>query len=561
MKTNTGTLRWILKISRKYMPVIILLSIISAIVAVINVGLALVSRRAIDIAIGSMSGSLANEFLSIFAIIVFQLVLSIVSSYLRARVTGKLDIALKNEILTSYLDKQYSKTSKFHSGEIINRFTSDIDIVVSGIVGIIPNTVSLFAKIVSGLAVLIYLDPVFALIIAIAGTSLAFVGRFYNVRYKRLHKKCQETSGVIRSFLQECVENIVVIKTFSNKIPVLNKLKSSMKENYNYKIKRNTMSIFANTGVFILFTFGYYATLAWGVFQVAGGIMTFGTLTAFLQIVSQIRAPFYNMSGLLPQYYSTVASAERLIELEDLESEPTNDNFHACSAYSKSIALKVKNLSFSYDKEKIFDNTSLTVAKNSIVSIIGISGIGKSTLFKLILGLFEPTEGELYLDCDTEIIPLNATTRSLFAYVPQGNLILSGTIRENIAFSDDAVDEQRIYDAARSADIYDFICSLPEGLDTVLGERGLGLSEGQVQRIAIARALVSDAPILLFDECTSSLDEATEQRILSNVKTLNTRTVIFISHKPAALSVCDKIYLLDNKKFTEKQIQKKELQH
>ena len=549
MNKNSKTLKWIWKYSKKYFAAILAMSVMSGLIAVIYVGLALVSREAIDIATGDSQGSIIIQFVLLVLLILAQLLLNVLNSSVNVRVSGKLDISLKKGLLDSYIDKRYSKVCKIHSGEIINRFTSDIDIVVNGIVNIVPKTVSMVAKVAAGLSVLVYLNSSFAVIIGVLGVLLIIVGRLFNIKFKYLHKLCQQTSGVVRSYLQECVENIVVIKTFSNKIPVLKKLSDYMDKNYKLKIKRNTISLFASTGISLLFTFGYYATLAWGAFQVAANTMSFGTLTAFLQIVSQIRAPFYNMSGIIPQYYSAIASAERLMEIEEIESEPPKIDIDPAQIYKNMTELVTSNLKFGYTDEIIIENSSINIKKNSLVSIIGTSGTGKSTLFRLLLGLFNPTDGQIFIDCGSEKISIDSRTRCLFAYVPQGNLILSGTIHENIAFGNIDVDDATIEQAAKAAVIYDFIDTLPDKFDTVLGERGLGLSEGQIQRIAIARALICDAPILLLDECTSALDEETEQDLLQNIKNLKTKTVIFISHRPAALDISDSIIKLENKQF------------
>ncbi|MDD4698912.1 MAG: ABC transporter ATP-binding protein [Oscillospiraceae bacterium] len=549
MNKNSKSLKWIWKYTKKYALAIIAMSIFSGLIAVIYVGLALVSRQAIDIATGDSEGSIIFEFVLLSLLIIGQIFLNVLNSSIRVRVNGKFDISLKQGLLDSYIDKRYSKVCKIHSGEILNRFTSDIDIVVTGVVSIIPQTISMIAKVASGLFVLVYLNSSFAVIIGVLGVLLIILGRLFNIKFKYLHKLCQQTSGVVRGYLQECVENIVVIKTFSNKIPVINKLSDYMDKSYKLKIKRNTISLFASTGISLLFTLGYYATLAWGALQVAANTMSFGTLTAFLQIVSQIRAPFYNMSGIIPQYYSTIASAERLMEIEDIESEPAKIEIDPIKIYNSMTELVINNLSFGYNDEMIIENSSLNIKKSSLVSIIGASGTGKSTLFRLLLGLFDPTHGQIYINCGNGKIDIDSRTRCLFAYVPQGNLILSGTIRENIAFGNINVDNAAIEQAAKASAIFDFIDTLPDKFETMLGERGLGLSEGQIQRIAIARALICDAPILLLDECTSALDEQTEHELLQNIKNLKTKTVIFISHRPAALDISDSIIKLENKKF------------
>jgi ATP-binding cassette subfamily B protein len=289
--------------------------------------------------------------------------------------------------------------------------------------------------------------------------------------------------------------------------------------------------------------------LVWGATAISKNAITYGTLTAFLQLVSQVRAPLQNISGILPQYYSAMASAERLMTIENLESEPESIGETELSELKENFQkVSIKNLAFSYDDEIILKNCSFEFERGKITAITGESGSGKSTLFKLLLGLYEPLGGSLNFNDD---IPINSSTRGMFAYVPQGNMILSGTIRENITLCNPDVNEEEIIKAAKTAAIYDFITTLPDGFDTVLSERGAGLSEGQIQRLSIARALLFDAPILLFDEATSALDEQTETTLLSNIKELPDKTVLFITHRNTSISVCDSIIHVKDKIFTK----------
>ena len=277
--------------------------------------------------------------------------------------------------------------------------------------------------------------------------------------------------------------------------------------------------------------------------------MDYGTLTAFLQIVSQIQSPFLTASGLISSVYSALASAERLMEIEQLPFEKTDKGFDVGAAYEAAEGIRAHALAFRYDARPIIQSGDFFLPKGSLTAITGTSGTGKSTLFRLLLGLYTPNAGTLSLQTADGEILLDASTRALFAYVPQGNFLLSGTIRENIKFINPAISDAKMEEAARAACIYDFISRLPDGFDTVLGERGSGLSEGQMQRIAIARALCADAPVLLLDECTSALDSETEEAVLRNIAALKTKTVLFISHKNAAFSFCDTHLSIDDGVF------------
>ena len=420
--------------------------------------------------------------------------------------------------------------------------------MVSNSVTIIPSITSIVTKIVTGIGAMLILNPYLAVIILMLGIAVPAIGRVINKRYKQLHKDCQKTEGKTRAFLQECFENIVVIKSFVSEAPFKTRLGFFMDENFKIKMRRTSISVLMHICLYSFFTVGYYAVLVWGAGGISAGSLTYGTLMAFLQLISQLRAPLQNVSGIMPKYYAALASAERLMELEESDDE------RAALEESKMKSLKadfrrleINDVCFSYGGDRILENCSFAAEKGRIIALTGESGSGKSTLFKIILGLYEPQSGSITVNGETEV---NSSVRGLFSYVPQGNMVLSGTIKDNITLCNSDIDEEKIIKAAKAAEIYDYIVSLQDGFDTVLSERGAGLSEGQLQRISIARALLADAPVLLLDEATSALDEATETKVLDNIKNMTDKTVLFITHRNTSLKVCDRIVRVEDKKFT-----------
>jgi len=406
---------------------------------------------------------------------------------------------------------------------------------------------SIVAKIVGGMSALLVLDWRVAVLIFVLGLSVPGIGRLLNRKYKSLHKKNQQTEGKTRSFMQECFENIVVVKSFVSEAPFSKKLGQLMRENFIIKIKRALVSLATHMSLYSFFTVGYYAIMVWGAGRISSGAITYGTLMAFLQLVSQLRAPLQNVSGIIPQYYSAVASAERIMEIETIADDLPSLSPKKLNKIKKEFSsLSVENITFAYKDELILKDCSFTAEKGKITAITGESGSGKSTIFRVILGLYEPLGGEIFINSD---IKLNTSLRGLFAYVPQGNMVLSGTIRENITLCNDGISEEELIKAAKAADIYDVIAAMPDGFDTIVSERGGGLSEGQIQRISIARALLTDAPVLLLDEATSALDEVTETKVLSNIKSMQDKTVLFVTHRNTSLKVCDKIIRVEDKKF------------
>ncbi len=555
MSKTKDVLLWIYKYTRKQLIWVAGLSLISGAVALSFILLALVSKNVLDIATGDREGNIYAYAVAIILIIAMQGFLNVLYSNIIVRAAGKIDIRIKQGLFEALLNKQYTKVTAFHSGEILNRFTSDIEIVVNGVIGILPEAIALITKLIAGLGVLLMIDARFTLIVCGVGAIVFVASKIYSKHFKYLHKLVQSADGVVRSFIQECVENLVVIKSFANNENSKAKLYERQRELFRLKIKRNTISNIASTGVYVLFTAGYYAALVWGALQIGLGAISFGTLTAFLQIIEQIKAPMKNISGLIPQFYSMLASAERIMELEGLEDEKIQThNQSAEEIYKKMESLCIEKLTFAYKNENVLEGASMVVNKGETVAIAGPSGIGKSTIMKLILGLIDADEGSMYIKTSDGEINIDSGLRKLFAYVPQGNMILSGTIRDNIAFCNSEASSFEVMRAAKSAMIWDFISTLPKGMETELGERGLGLSEGQIQRIAVARALLSQAPLLLLDEATSALDEETEKALLENIKKLENRTCIFISHKYRTIKNCDRIYKIKNKKLIQTEI-------
>lgn len=546
---NKKTVRWVFSTLKRFIPAVIAVSVLGALISFSTIALILVSSKIMNNAQAGITGSrLYTNIILLAVIIVFQLAANVLNGYLRTRLSGRINMYLKERLFSRLVLKEYAPLTELHSGEIVNRLTSDIEVVVNGFAGIIPSTVSIFTKLITGISAVLLLDPIVAAVIVFIGFIFPLFGRLISNKYKYMHKEVQRTNGVVRSFLQESTQNVVVIKTFLADAPIISKLRSFLGENFRIKMKRGLVSVLTHTGLYGAFSLGYYGVLIWGALGIAAGTVQYGTLFAFLELVAQLRNPLQSVSGLLPQYYSTLASAERLIELEALpdEAAPIKEDIH--SVYDRLISIDGKKLTFGYDERDIIKDADFSLPKGSVCAIMGESGKGKSTLFRLLLGLYAP-EGDLFITLNDGTMPLDASLRGLFAYVPQGALVLSGTIRENITLLSGDVSDEELIRATKQAVIYDYISSLPDGFDTVIGEHGLGLSEGQLQRIAIARALLTNSPVLLLDECTSALDIETERRLLSNLKAENERTVILITHRTAVLDICDTVLTVENGKI------------
>jgi ABC-type multidrug transport system fused ATPase/permease subunit len=539
--SNKAVLGWIYNRSKRYIPSVLVISLLAAFISVLFVGLALVSKTVLEIATGDQSGNLLNYGVLLSIFVILQVVCSGVESYLKARASGKFIIGLRKYLFEQIGVKKYSEISKHHSGDLLNRITGDVEVIQSFVVGTIPSAVSMVTKIIGCVAALIWLEPKVAILVLLVGILVPAFGRLLSKRFRLLHKEVQRSEGLSRSFMQECFMNLSVMKTFKSTKAITDRLDDYMAQNYRSKIKRSVVSIGMHLGLYSLFTIGYYAVLVWGAMQIANpeAAFTFGTLTAFMQLISQLRMPLQNVSGLIPQYYSCIASAERLMEIEVIDNEKaalSYEQLEKCDNEFKYIL--GDKVCFSYGDDNVLNNCSFKIDRGSMTAIMGESGTGKSTLFKLLLSLYQADSGSITFNGDTAV---DAAVRGMFAYVPQGNMIISGSIRENIAMCNPDISEEEIIKACKIAEIYDYIEALPNGIDTILSEKGSGLSEGQLQRIAIARAIVAQSPILLLDEATSALDKPTEAKVLKNIKDMADKTVILVTHRTSNLNLCDNI--------------------
>lgn len=549
---HPNTLKWIWANSKKELPGLVSLILIDALYSVCGVSMAVFAKLIIDAAQSGDKDTLIRYACLLLAVIVLQIVLKLSGKAIEIRVSGRLEMKYKTDLFSDILLKDYLKISEYHSGELMTRLTSDIGVVSQAVTSIVPDIASMLTRLVCAFAVLFVFDKLFAMLFLAAGIILFVFTRIFRGSMKKLHRAVQETDGRVRSFMQEAIESILVIKIFGVGKKMKRKSEDLQLENFDAKVRKNRWSIFANLGFSAAFSFGYLFGLVWSAVKLCVGSISFGTLTAIMQLINQVQMPFTSLSGIVPQYYSMLASAERIIEIEILNASNAKNSpdVSAEKIYEKLESISFENVSFSYDRDVVISDGSFEIKKNDFVVISGISGIGKSTLFKLLVGVIPPDSGEIYLKADGKKYYSDKYTRSIFAYVPQGNMLFSGTIRDNIKFINENASDEDVMKAAAISCADEFIDELPLGLDTMLLENGHGLSEGQIQRLAIARAMLTDAPVMLLDEATSALDEKTEQKLLDNLKKLSGKTCIIISHKAAAYEICNKELKIENKNIS-----------
>ena len=554
MKKRKGALKWILRSSKPQLFNIICLAVLYGFNAFIGVYNTVFARDLVNAATsGDSFEKVIHYALLYLGITVVQIVTLVLVRNLVFKVTVKLENSMRLSLFKTMMNKSYADVSVYHSGELMNRLTGDVGVVASAITLIVPNVVFFIVKIVGIFYILISIDILFALVFIVGGAAVCFGAMLFKPITKRMHKEAQESDGKVRSFMQEGLGSLLMVKTFDAQDRMADAADKLQDENYRVKRRRNILSLLTGTAMTAVFTFSFVWGLCWGAYMLFYGMISYGVLTQIITLVGQIRTPVQGIAGIFPAYFTALASAERIMDIEGLpDDEIIHTDLDVNELYDRMTAIRFSDVTFAYDSETVFEHGTLDIKKGEFVAIEGISGIGKSTLFKLLLSVYKPSEGEIYIEASDGKYPVDRSLRKLFSYVPQGNFLLSGTLRENIAFVAPDATQEQIMEAARIACADDFISELPNGLDSAIAERGAGLSEGQVQRIAIARAILTGAPVLLLDEATSALDEETEAKLLNNLRKLNNVTCVIISHKKAAESICDRIVTIADKKVVVK---------
>lgn len=536
---KNSTLIWILKRIRKRIPALLTMTAAQVGFSLFLVFFALGTQGVIDSAVAGNPEGFFSACLRQGGIIAVILICMTLTRHLRERLRADLERDWKQRLLHGLLHGEYAQVSQYHSAELLNRLNNDVTRVNDGVLSIIPNAAALITRLVAAVVVLGTLDARFTVMIISLGAIVIGATAMMRRWLKELNKQVSEHDGRVSGFLQEIMEKLLMVQAMDVSQEVQRRADVLLDDRYVIQRKRKNVSLLTNTGVSLMSYGAGFLALCWCAYRLLCGQMTFGSLTAVTQLVNQLQAPFVNLSGVMPQYIAMVASAERIMELEKIQGETVPVDGDPKLTYRNMESINAEGLCFSYDRDEILHDASFSLPKGAFAVITGPSGIGKSTLLKLLLGIFRPEGGRLYLDGEQGQVTLDRSTRRLFAYVPQGNLLLSGTLRENLTIVKPEAGEEEIRQAIYVSAMDEFLPQLPMGLDTPLGESGAGLSEGQAQRLAIARAVLGGAPILLLDECTSALDGETEQRVLQRLRDLPDRTCIAVTHRPAAAALCD----------------------
>ena len=522
-------------------------AVLNASIGLLSVGVSLghvwAMKRAIDVASGTVEGNLYWAVGVMAVLILLDFALNIAGTWVRNILGIKAQNRMQQRMLDRLLRAEWKGRNHHHSADILNRLEFDVNNVVNFLTETIPSTLSVLAMFIGAFLYLFSMDKVLAVIVIGIFPMFLAVSKIYVGQMRHLTRQVRDSDSKVQSVLQETIQHRMLIKTLESDSAMVERLGNTQSELRHRVVRRTKFSVFSNMVVNFGFAFGYLVAFLWAAIRMSAHTLSFGGMTAFLQLVNRIQGPARNLTKLVPAFVSVFTAAERLMELEEdpLEEQGT-------PIYIKApCGIRLQNVGYAYEDgggDKVIDGLSFDFKPGSCTAILGETGAGKTTLVRMILALVMPQDGKIEIYHGSTHQALSPLHRCNFVYVPQGNTLMSGTIRENLRLGKlDATDEEML--EALHTSCADFVNDLPDGLNTICSEQGGGLSEGQAQRIAIARSLLRDRSVMLFDEATSALDPDTERQLLNNILSAHDKTIIFITHRPAVIDYCDQTLKLE----------------
>jgi len=551
--------KWLFQYVKRHLVAIILYTLLGLTGTVIGLFSSLISKDLVDIITGHQTGALIRTFILMIATQLGTSAISQFSTYVSTKICQKVENNIKADMYEQIMTTDWESLSAFHSGDLNMRWSSDTSAISNGILNLAPNTVIYIFRLISTLYMVMRYDISFALI-ALASVPISILSSKYTInRMKNSNMNTITASTRLSTFTQESFTNLQTVKAFDMVHLYLKKLKTLQTEYSDAKLKYQKVSIINSIIAIIISMAVTYFTYGWGVYKVWSGAITYGTMTMFLSLSTSLSGTVQSVINLVPSSIALLNSAKRLIWLTNLPKEDYSQKEEVSAFFDKykeqGIGLCIKDSAYTYATgTEVFEHASLKAYPHEVIALVGPSGEGKTTMLRLILSIIRSQAGMGYIcpgrdsNESTDSMALTASTRQLFAYVPQGNTMFSGTIAENMRnVKEDATDEE-IIEALKLACAWDFVERLPDGIHTMMQERGGGFSEGQAQRLSIARALVRRSPILLLDEATSALDVATEKKVLQNImQDAYPRTTLVTTHRPSVLTICTRVYAIRNK--------------
>lgn len=548
-------IKWMFSYGKNYKKEIVFYTILGVFSTVMSLISSVASKELINI----VTGIQTNRALEMAVLMVSMSLFSLLFNQAMSRITLKINIRIQNEIQADIFDKiievNWLDLSRYHGGDLLNRFSSDVGTVANSAIGWVPNLIINFFSFVATLCLILYYDPTMLFLTLANMPIMLLSSKVMMSRLRKYDMKVKEMNSEMMAFETETFSNIDSIKSFSLVHLFSDRLKGFQKRFKDVSLEYNWFSIKYNTIISLLGMVVSFSFYGWAVYRLWSGAINYGEMTLFLQQSGRLSSTFSALVSIIPSTISATISAKRLMEIIFLPKEPLDikTSEYLDRIQDKGFSLELEDVYFSYIQNKnVLVSSYLKANPGEIVALVGPSGEGKTTMIRLFLGLITPNQGNAYLiDYQGKKYHLDASTRSLFAYVPQGNTIFSGTIAENLRMVKEDASDEEIIKALKSACAYEFVSRLEGGINAKIGARGQGLSEGQCQRIAIARALLREAPILLLDEATSALDVSTERKVLNNIMINHpNKTCIVTTHRPSVLNMCQRVYRVMDTKLT-----------
>ena len=558
-----GTLRkmwaqskWILQYGRRYWKAMVLYTLLGIAGSGVSLISSLISKDLVDIITGHQTGKLLATFAAMIGFSLANILVSQASGYASTFINLKVDSEIKNDIFAKMLVTDWEPLTAYHTGDPVTRWSSDASNISSGILNWIPNLIIYTFRFVSALAVVLYYDPTFALFALLGIPFSALLSRPLLRRMRNNNQKSAAMNAKMYGFNQEAFSNIQTIKAFDLIRFYTDRLKNLQTEYIRMRLDFQKMSILTSVLMSIIGFIVSYSCYGWGIYRVWSNAISYGTMTMFLSLSGTLTSSVNSLTSLIPTAISLTISAGRLMDIVEMPQEDYSQD-SAVEKFGKQhrqegIGLIMKDLDYTYRTgTNVFSGASMEAYPHEIVALVGPSGEGKTTMLRLILSLLKPQKGSFHICAghnEKEQLAMSPSTRKLFSYVPQGNTMFSGTIAENLRnVKPDATDEE-IIEALKLACAWEFVEKLPDRIESEVKERGGGFSEGQAQRLSIARALLRKSPILLLDEATSALDVATERKVLKNImQDTYPRTCIVTTHRPTVLNICSRVYSIRDK--------------
>lgn len=552
---------WIYEYARLYWKQMIFYTLLGLAGTLVSLISSLISRDMVDIITGQQAGLLARTFCLYIGFSVGNVLISQISNYFANKISISVDNAIKADIFEKMLLTDLESIQNYHTGDLLTRWSSDASNISSGVLNWIPNLVIYTVRFVSTFAVVFYHDPMFALLALIGMPVSMLMSKTLLRRMKGNNERSAAMSAKMSGFNQEAFSNIQTIKAFDLIRLYAERLRGLQREYLTMKLEFQKMSMATSILLSIVGLAVSYSCYGFGIYRVWSGAISYGTMTMFLSLSGSLTGTLNQLVSLVPTAVSLTTSAGRLMDILDMPKEDFSDadqvEQFAARNRTDGIGISFSGVSYAYHNGKqVFCGADFLARPKEIVALVGPSGEGKTTMLRLMLGLLHPQEGEQTLigETDGEKIAVDPSARRLFSYVPQGNTMFSGTIAENMRNVRPEASDEEICEVLKAACAWEFVEKLPDGIYSMVGERGGGFSEGQAQRLSIARALLRRSPILLLDEATSALDVATERRVLRNImSTTEPSTCIVTTHRPTVLSICQKVYRIREQKCVQMQ--------